>query len=145
MYLHSSCVDRICGGTFTSLSGSTSHAPVYCMAIILLWITYPKIFPTNDYLVINLTAFSRPFTVKVHFNDFEMSDPRAPDQMNRGNFYYLAIQCLKWAWPLTSSDLTVFRILSRLRAAKLSSEWKAFFWLIASLATLVFFYSKVIL
>lgn len=25
----SSCVDRICGGTFTSLSGSTSHAPVY--------------------------------------------------------------------------------------------------------------------
>ncbi|XP_021962863.1 uncharacterized protein LOC110858399 isoform X2 [Folsomia candida] len=54
----SSCVDRICGGTFTSLSGSTSHAPVY--------------------------SFSRPFTVKVHFNDFEMSDPRAPDQMNRG-------------------------------------------------------------
>jgi len=54
----SSCVDRICGGAFTSLSGSTSHAPVY--------------------------SFSRPFTMRVHFNDFEMSDPRAPDELNRG-------------------------------------------------------------
>ncbi|CAG7838219.1 unnamed protein product [Allacma fusca] len=54
----SSCVDRICGGTFTSLSGSTSHAPVF--------------------------SFSRPFSLRVHFNDFEMSDPRAPDQFNRG-------------------------------------------------------------
>ncbi|CAL8123174.1 unnamed protein product [Orchesella dallaii] len=54
----SSCVDRVCGGTFTSLSGSTSHAPVY--------------------------SFSRPFNLRVHFNDFEMSDPRAPDEYNRG-------------------------------------------------------------
>ncbi|ODM97145.1 hypothetical protein Ocin01_09540 [Orchesella cincta] len=54
----SSCVDRVCGGTFTSLSGSTSHAPVY--------------------------SFSRPFNLRIHFNDFEMSDPRAPDELNRG-------------------------------------------------------------
>ena len=33
---------------------------------------------------LHFIAFTRPFTLRVHFNDVEMSDRLAPDQNNRG-------------------------------------------------------------